>query len=319
MKLRLAFLFFLMLAAFWLPAQTLHGDWFGFLVQPDNPPYEDYVVALSMRQEGDVVTGITHIHLKDYPEIFARMAFRAVTNGEKVFFEEHTLLDHYHFDTYDWCLKRGVLSIEERTAENSEYELVLGGIWEGFTKEVACSPGDMKVVKVSQSPSSVDEILKREMPAQLVEEIVAKKMEPLIKEKPIEKEPPEDPVVAKVEPKNHGELEGRAITRLREVNVSQGEVTAYVWDMNKVDGDIISLSFNGEWVLKDYSLKKEKKPVELKILPGSANRLVLYAEDMGSIPPNTCGLTFFDGKQHRNLSLVSDKVSCGALQFNWEK
>lgn len=319
MKLRLAFVLPFLFAAFLLPAQTLHGDWFGSLVQPDNPPYEDYIVALSMRQEGDVVKGITHIHLKDYPEIFARMAFKAVTNGEKVFFEEHTLLDHYHFDTYDWCLKRGILSVEERSTKSSEYELLLKGIWEGFTKDIACSPGDMQVVKVSQTPSSVDEILKREMGTEKIDEPIVEIEEPDLKEKVIPSDPVKDPVVAVKKPDGYGELKGRAITRMKEVNVSEEEVRAYVWDMNKEDGDIISLSFNGEWVLKDYFLKKEKKAIDLKIVPGEENRLILYAEDMGSIPPNTCALTFFDGKAHRNLSLVSDKVSCGALQFNWRQ
>lgn len=285
-------------------AQAFEGEWLGTLVQPDNPPYENYTVQLTTHQEGDVVTGITHIHLEGHPEIYARMEFKAAVNkaGDQMLFREHTLLDHFHFATYEWCLKRGVLTIEDVGGGIIQ----LSGVWEGFTVDVACSPGYMKVEKVD--PVDINQI----------PEIIASKNDVDVK-KDDDAPKVKDPIKEKDVEFSHGELEGRPITRLREVDVFTDMITAYVWDVNKEDGDVISLRFNGEWILKDYYLKKEKKAIQLKIEPGKENRLVLFAENLGSIPPNTCALSFNDGKQRRNLSLISDKVSCGALEFVWNQ
>ena len=291
-----------------LHGQVFEGEWLGTLVQPDNPPYENYTVQLTMHQDKDIVTGITHIHLEGHPEIYARMEFKAAVNkkGDEMIFQEYKLLDHFHFATYEWCLKRGILSVED--IGRGIYQL--SGVWEGFTKDVACSPGYMKVEKVdpdiiSSPPVAVEDVKEADE---------VKNGD--IKEK---KNDPKEVVVDEDAPKNYGELEGRAITRLREVDVFKKDITAYVWDVNKEDGDVISLRFNGEWVLKDYYLKKEKKAIQLKIDPDKDNRLVLFAENLGSIPPNTCALTFNDGRNRRNLSLISDKVTCGALQFVWKQ
>lgn len=289
-----------------LKGQAFEGEWLGTLVQPDNPPYENYTVQLTMHQVDDVVTGITHIHLEGHPEIYARMEFKAAVNqaGDEMLFREYKLLDHFHFATYEWCLKRGVLSVEN--IGGGIYQL--SGVWEGFTKDIACSPGYMKVEKVDPFDVDIDVDLSQ-LPITDVDDVKNKKNDDPPVE--IEKEAKKD--------FSYGELEGRAITRLKEVDVFKDEITAYVWDVNKEDGDVISLRFNGEWILKDYYLKKAKKAIKLKIEPGKENRLILFAENLGSIPPNTCALTFNDGKQRRNLSLISDKVSCGALEFVWKQ
>ncbi len=291
-----------------LNAQTFEGEWLGTLVQPDNPPYENYTVQLTMHQVDDVVTGITQIHLEGHPEIYARMEFKAAVNkaGDEMLFREYKLLDHFHFATYEWCLKRGVLSIEN--IGGGIYQL--SGVWEGFTKDIACSPGYLKVEKVDPFNNDYDVDLSN-LPITDVD----------LDDKKDSKNPDATPDQQEKEKPSisHGELEGRAITRLREVDVFKEQITAYVWDVNKEDGDVISLQFNGKWILKDYYLKKEKKAIQLKIEPGKENRLVLFAENLGSIPPNTCAINFNDGKQSRNLSLISDKVSCGALEFVFQQ
>ena len=56
--------------------------------------------------------------------------------------------------------------------------------------------------------------------------------------------------------KNKKELKGREIVTTQELKVSSNEVRLQFWDDNKEDGDIISLNLNGEWILKNYVVKK---------------------------------------------------------------
>lgn len=106
----------------------------------------------------------------------------------------------------------------------------------------------------------------------------------------------------------------------REVDVQESftvrnkRVKIAVWDRNEVDGDIVSLYLNDELVKKNLRLKKRKKRITVKLQPGS-NILVMYAENLGTIPPNTAALQIKDGKKKRNVTLVSDNGKSGAVEL----
>jgi hypothetical protein len=106
----------------------------------------------------------------------------------------------------------------------------------------------------------------------------------------------------------------------REIDVQESftvhnkRVKVTVWDRNEVDGDIVTLFMNDELIKKDLTLKKRKKRFTVKLEPGS-NILVMYAENLGTIPPNTAALQIKDGKKKRNVNLVSDNGKSGAVEI----
>lgn len=106
----------------------------------------------------------------------------------------------------------------------------------------------------------------------------------------------------------------------REVDVQESftvhnkRVKVTVWDRNEVDGDVVTLYMNDELVKKDLKLRKRKKRFTVKLKPGS-NILVMYAENLGTIPPNTAALQIKDGRKKRNVNLVSDNGKSGAVEL----
>lgn len=96
--------------------------------------------------------------------------------------------------------------------------------------------------------------------------------------------------------------------------VNQKRVKVRVWDRNEVDGDVVSLFFNDQLVKKDLRLRKRKRSFTLKLKPGS-NILVMYAENLGDIPPNTAALEIKYGRKKRNVTLVSDNGKSGAVEL----
>lgn len=285
----------LLLAAPLLQAQGFEGRWIGRLTQNLDPPFDEYRIRLDLKQVDDIVTGVSHIHLPENLQISAEMELRGVVKDNKLYFREPRLLSSHHFSDWDWCLKRGILVLEDIGGI-----LQLSGKWEGFVGDTPCESGDIIVEQADFRPD----------PLALNKGEEVKKNEVKVKEQKVEQRPKEEP-----KEKHYGALAGRPITRQAIVPVGKREFTAYIWDANKEDGDVVSLQYNGEWLLQDYSLKNAKRPIKIKLVPGGDNRLILYAENVGSIPPNTCALTFHDGERMRTLSLVSDKVSCGALKF----
>lgn len=87
--------------------------------------------------------------------------------------------------------------------------------------------------------------------------------------------------------------------------VKNGNIILQVWDNNKEDGDIISLKLNNTWVLTNFLLKKEKYTLKLK-LNRIENQLMLFAENLGSIPPNTAAISIDDATSVKTFILNSD-------------
>ncbi len=138
------------------------------------------------------------------------------------------------------------------------------------------------------------------------------------------------PPVVKKEPKpekpdleigNDGEpksLKKRRVKHEKDVIVHATKVKIYVWDYAAEDRDTISLNINGNWVLQNYGLVKQKKMIEVEFKPKGDNYILLYAHNLGRIPPNTMTISIDDGKKEQILRLESNLNTCGYLRIKSE-
>ena len=72
------------------------------------------------------------------------------------------------------------------------------------------------------------------------------------------------------------------------------------------DGDIISLNFNDRWIIKEYKLKRKALKIQLRLRPNQANYLLLHAENLGKIPPNTAKIAYIYDGEKQVILLNSD-------------
>ena len=111
------------------------------------------------------------------------------------------------------------------------------------------------------------------------------------------------------------DINGRKTEMVESLRVKGSKVTIHIWDNDKVDGDIISLNLNGEWLLKNYRLTKQVKTITFD-LPEDSNELILYAENLGAMPPNTAAISIWNGnKKLKTLQLNSDKGKSEGIQL----
>lgn len=112
---------------------------------------------------------------------------------------------------------------------------------------------------------------------------------------------------------------GRTVQKVGDFTVSQEEFEIEIWDNSVYDGDTISLNINGEWVLENYEVTKEKKRIKIKVLPNTNNYLILYAHNLGRISPNTAAIAVIEPNgSKRRLTITSDLEKCGALNFQYK-
>ena len=109
-------------------------------------------------------------------------------------------------------------------------------------------------------------------------------------------------------------VNGRDYAVAHSMVVKNRFVKISVWDHQQADGDIINLSLNGNWILENYILTKKQKVIEVELKEG-INHLVLYALNLGAIPPNTAAVMVNDNDKLQEIILESTLHNSGALEI----
>jgi hypothetical protein len=107
-----------------------------------------------------------------------------------------------------------------------------------------------------------------------------------------------------------------AVIDAHTVQVNHRKITIKVWDHNIVDGDIISLKWGDKWILSEYPLVSEPLQLDLTV-HGFGEKLVLYAHNVGQVPPNTAMVTVSDGTQYHRFELNADFETSEALVIKY--
>jgi hypothetical protein len=110
--------------------------------------------------------------------------------------------------------------------------------------------------------------------------------------------------------------EKRNNTILKTIDIENETVKVDLYDNGEIDGDSISVFLNGKLILshkrltaQPLSIKLQKEDLE------SSNDLVMYAENLGSIAPNTALMVVTDGTKRYEVRITSDLQKSGAIRF----
>jgi hypothetical protein len=101
----------------------------------------------------------------------------------------------------------------------------------------------------------------------------------------------------------------RIVKTNRSITVPDDSIMLRIWDDQVIDGDTVSIYFNGEALLKNKALVAAQDTFWLQLQEGD-NEVLLYAHNLGSIPPNTATLLITHGKKSLGLHLNSDLSTC---------
>jgi hypothetical protein len=97
------------------------------------------------------------------------------------------------------------------------------------------------------------------------------------------------------------------------IDFKSDSLTLSLYDNGIVDGDTVSVVLNGEVIIPKQGLAEQAYRKVIKIPPGSGDSLllVIYAENLGSIPPNSGLLIIEDGSDRHQILFEGDlKKSC---------
>ena len=261
------------------PQSAIESRFSGHLSQSDR----DYGFYFEMKFEADG-TGTSQITSDgEGGNATHRLRWTFDEAEQRLDFEETDILEE-SVPSWRWCMKSGSLFYQKEKNRRS-----LAGNWEGYIegtdpKTGACAPGKLYV----------------EQPIFDQDEPTAKPGEPA---KP-----------AQAELKAYETKTKRDADVERVLEVKSRTVRIRVWDNGTVDGDVLSLFLNGEQIVKNYRVTRQKHETIVK-LDKPTNFIILHALNVGSISPNTVAVSVDDGFQEQVVIISSNLDKSGAIMI----
>lgn len=116
------------------------------------------------------------------------------------------------------------------------------------------------------------------------------------------------------------EYKERMVDIQKEIEIEGDSILVDFYDNGEVDGDSISVFFNDE--LYGANLRLSTKSIHMKIgldTTREINTLAMFANNLGSIPPNTALMLISDGKKRYEVRLSSNLEKSAAVRLKRKK
>lgn len=114
-------------------------------------------------------------------------------------------------------------------------------------------------------------------------------------------------------------FEKRINSILKTIPIKNETFTVDFYDNGEIDGDSISVFFNGKLMLSHKRLSDKPISLTLTVDPNrEVNELVMYAENLGTIPPNTALMIVHDGDNRYESRIESDLGRNGTIRFSYK-
>lgn len=221
-------------------------------------------------------------------------------------------------------------------------------IEEGSDPPKNCGGGVVKLRRVQTSEFYIEPFLRNKLPpAKNDKNEVDKKpaakpdnkpqtrpvtTRPVTRTPPVADKPKKDTVVKKTEPviidkpNNKPVINIPNTTRSREnalaqtLTVVNEEISVRLYDNGEIDGDTISVYLDGKPVVSKKGLSTSPITVTLKMDEDHPEHvLIMVAENLGRIPPNTSLMIVQDGDKRYQVSITSTEQKNAMVRFRYQK
>jgi N-acetylmuramoyl-L-alanine amidase len=114
------------------------------------------------------------------------------------------------------------------------------------------------------------------------------------------------------------EIEGRPNKEVKVLQVKSDKIKVALYDDGEIDNDMVSVYFNNALLASKKSLTDKPVIFNLDLAAGKNNELVLYADNLGTIPPNTALMIITDGTNRYEVRLSADLKNNASVRFEFK-
>ncbi len=329
-------IFYALLFPFGGFAQDITGLWKGTLYNDTTKKYLPYEIAIS--ENKGKLSGYTHtFFILDDKEYYGVKKVKVRKAEGKIIIQDEELIAN----NYPILPSKGVHMIDILTLEVQDSIMLLTGPFStNRTKEFRPLTGNIRLQRKNDCWQSalvphLEELgLANDLSFVQVERLLGTKtavtVAPLVakvttgkKEKPVLKPQPvitTSPTVISSAPVvilPAADVNKRIIETIQSVYFKSDSLVLTLYDNGEVDGDTVSVLMNGKVIMpmQGLSTKAIRKTIYItKDMPDSI-QLIMYAENLGSIPPNTGLLVVHDGEDVYEIRFSGDLQKNAAIVF----
>ena len=320
--------------------QDITGLWKGNLYNDSTHKYLRYEIAIS--ENKGRLTGYSHtFFIIDDKEYYGVKKLKIRREDSKVILQDEKVVTN----NYPVAPPKGVRQVDVLTLEMQDSIMILTGPFTtNPTKEYRSLTGSIRVQRKNDYRQSaliphLEELglahelsfITADASAPIVtianvnrinssvERSFAKMKKP-VKEQARVKEP--EPVkTTPVAVVPAADVANRQIETIQSVYYKSDSLVLTLYDNGEVDGDTVSVLMNGKVIMpmEGLSTKAIRKTIYITKDTPDSIQLIMYAENLGSIPPNTGLLVVHDGVDVYEIRFSGDYQKNAAIVFRKKK
>jgi len=269
-------------------SQDISGKWFGKVTQGPGGYSELYDLELDLKQK-KVIRGQSYAYIPNILSV--RIGLNGYIDGDTVRLSESLFAISEEQMPPSWvaCIKN--INVKYYKAGASEF---LRGNWNGKSKDdnSDCIPGE---IILSRTKEDIAEFLAADG----------------------FRHPFRDDTISLKPTSFMPTFLNTSIKPVEEIEVKNRNIELRINDYLNIDDDSVSLYLNRGRLLGKTRISK--KPIRIKVAldKDRLNEILIYAENLGNIPPNTSQLVIIDGTNTHRLIIESDKQKSAAIYLNY--
>lgn len=258
--------------------EDLNGIWKGTLTQGAGGCYPQYFLELQINFSGDRITGKAY----DYYDKahFVKMSFTGRYNAQthRLVLIENKVLQAEIPGECEACIKTYDLNYSKNGNEEE-----LNGEWKGIysAKRLTCPPGLIRLKRATSSDFPVD----------------IEQSDTLIALQKTLKLQPREPTLVKT------------------ITLHASDVKIELYDDAEIDHDTVTVLINNKLLLYRQMLTDRPLTVHFNAFPNTPYELVMYADNLGDIPPNTALMMVTCGSEKIKAFMSSSEQNSATVRF----
>ena len=115
-------------------------------------------------------------------------------------------------------------------------------------------------------------------------------------------------------------ISNRTYQILKTIDIEDEKITIDIYDNGQIDGDTVSIYLNDKMIVSKKRLTA--KPINIQLNLDDENDvydIIMYAENLGSIPPNTALMIVQTKNKRYEINVTSTEQTSGAVRFKLKR
>jgi hypothetical protein len=113
-------------------------------------------------------------------------------------------------------------------------------------------------------------------------------------------------------------IQSREKELVQTIHIDTSHMKIELYDNAEIDDDTVTVFLNNTLLLYKKRLTDKPLTVEVNIFPGTDYELMMYANNLGRIPPNTSLMVITAGRKRYQLHLSSSEQKSAVVKFRYD-